>query len=282
MSNPPANVAALGFDPQALRKKYREERDKRVRADGNEQYIEPKGDFAHYLDDPYIEKKIERGPMEVDTSVLVIGGGFSGLLAGARLRENGVDDFRIIEKAGDFGGTWYWNRYPGAACDTESYIYMPLLEETGYMPVAKYARAPELLEHSRRIGRHFGLYDKAIFQTDRIVTSPGYVSTTQDGIVDYDGAQWLGINNATKGVSSLVVGNSAASGNSLNQYGNDVDIQDGNLNVRNAGTADWHKVTYSFRSPANYGAGRIDLIWNLAAGESAWIDDVSLCQGTCP
>ena len=166
MSNPPANVAALGFDPQALRKKYREERDKRVRADGNEQYIEPKGDFAHYLDDPYIEKKIERGPMEVDTSVLVIGGGFSGLLAGARLRENGVDDFRIIEKAGDFGGTWYWNRYPGAACDTESYIYMPLLEETGYMPVAKYARAPELLEHSRRIGRHFGLYDKAIFQTE--------------------------------------------------------------------------------------------------------------------
>ncbi|MFO0863548.1 MAG: hypothetical protein U0744_02620 [Gemmataceae bacterium] len=77
---------------------------------------------------------------------------------------------------------------------------------------------------------------KAIFQTDRIVTSPGYVSTTQDGIVDYDGAQWLGINNATKGVSSLVVGNSATSGNSLNQYGNDVDIQDGNLNVRNAGS----------------------------------------------
>ncbi len=166
MSNPPANVAALGFDPQALRRKYREERDKRVRSDGNEQYIEPKGDFAHYLDDPYIETKIERGPMAVETTVLVIGGGFSGLLAGARLKENGVEDFRIIEKAGDFGGTWYWNRYPGAACDTESYIYMPLLEETGYMPVAKYARAPELLEHSRRIGRHFGLYDKAIFQTE--------------------------------------------------------------------------------------------------------------------
>ncbi|MEI2735464.1 MAG: NAD(P)/FAD-dependent oxidoreductase [Rhodoblastus sp.] len=96
----------------------------------------------------------------------MFGGGFSGLLTGARLREKGVDDFLIVEKGADFGGTWYWNRYPGAACDTESYIYMPLLEETGYMPVAKYARAPELFEHSRRIGRHFRLYEKALFQTE--------------------------------------------------------------------------------------------------------------------
>jgi cyclohexanone monooxygenase len=166
MANETNVAAAPGFDPQKLRERYRKERDRRLRADGNAQYVEPTGDFAHYLDDPYIEKKIERAPMALDTTVLIVGGGFSGLLAGARLREKGVDDFHIVEKAGDFGGTWYWNRYPGAACDTESYIYMPLLEETGYMPSAKYAKAPELLEHSRRIGRHFNLYEKASFQTE--------------------------------------------------------------------------------------------------------------------
>ncbi|MDE2364837.1 MAG: NAD(P)/FAD-dependent oxidoreductase [Hyphomicrobiales bacterium] len=166
MSDRQANATQLGFDPQKLREKYRHERDKRLREDGNAQYVQPVGEFAHYLDDPYIENKIERAPLSMDIGVLVIGGGFSGLLAGARLKEKGVEDFHIIEKAGDFGGTWYWNRYPGAACDTESYIYMPLLEETGYMPTAKYAKAPELFEHSKRIARHYGLYEKASFQTE--------------------------------------------------------------------------------------------------------------------
>src|SRR5450432_1087798 len=88
-----------------------------------------------------------------------IGGGFAGLATAARLTEAGVKDVRIIEKGGDFGGTWYWNRYPGAACDIESYIYLPLLEEVGYVPVEKYASAPEILAHSRAIGEHFNLYD---------------------------------------------------------------------------------------------------------------------------
>ena len=81
------------------------------------------------------------------------------------LSEAGVTDVRIIEKGGDFGGTWYWNRYPGAQCDTASLVYMPLLEETGYMPSEKYAHAPEILEHCRRIGRQYGLYDNALFHT---------------------------------------------------------------------------------------------------------------------
>ena len=97
---------------------------------------------------------------------MVIGGGFGGLLAGARLREAGVDDIRIIEKGGDFGGTWYWNRYPGAMCDVESYIYLPLLEELGYVPKEKYARAPEILAHSQAIGRKYDLYRDACFQTE--------------------------------------------------------------------------------------------------------------------
>ena len=155
----------LRFDPAALRAKYRAERDRRLRADGNEQYVEMKGDFARYLDDPYVER-IERAPLCDEVEVVVIGGGFGGLLAGARLREAGVEDIRLIEKGGDFGGTWYWNRYPGAACDIESYVYLPLLEEIGYIPVEKYSRAPEILQHSRAIGEHFDLYRKACFQTE--------------------------------------------------------------------------------------------------------------------
>jgi cation diffusion facilitator CzcD-associated flavoprotein CzcO len=153
------------FDPEALRAKYREERDKRIRADGNEQYVEVKGDFSRYVDDPYVDPGFTRAPLTDAVDVLIIGGGFGGLLAGARLREAGVKDIRVIEKGGDFGGTWYWNRYPGAQCDIESYIYLPLLEETGYIPKEKYSFAPEILEHARRIGEKFDLYRNACFQT---------------------------------------------------------------------------------------------------------------------
>ena len=162
----PAGPDELGFDPEALHARYLAERDKRLRADGNEQYREIKGQFAHYLDDPYVEPGFTRPALTDEVEVVVIGGGFGGLLAGARLREAGVDDIRLIEKGGDFGGTWYWNRYPGAACDVESYIYLPLLEEVGYLPVEKYSRAPEILAHSRAIGEHFDLYRNACFQTE--------------------------------------------------------------------------------------------------------------------
>src|SRR5262245_14619401 len=118
----------LGFDPDALREKYRQERDKRIRPEGNAQYIEVTGKFAHFVDDPYVDR-LEREPIKDAVDVVVIGGGFGGLLAGARLRAAGVEQVRIIEAGGDFGGTWYWNRYPGAQCDIESYCYLPLIEE---------------------------------------------------------------------------------------------------------------------------------------------------------
>ncbi len=156
----------LDFDPGELRERYRAERDKRVRADGNEQYVEMAGDFAHYVDDPYVEPGFTRAPKTDEVEVLVIGGGFGGLLAGARLKDAGVDDVWIVEKGGDFGGTWYWNRYPGAMCDIESYIYLPLLEELDHVPAEKYVKAKEILEHSRRMGEHWGLYDTALFQTE--------------------------------------------------------------------------------------------------------------------
>jgi cation diffusion facilitator CzcD-associated flavoprotein CzcO len=155
----------LAFDPEALRKRYRSERDKRLRVDGNEQYVEMVGQFRHYLDDPYVAVT-ERAPLYDRVQVAIIGGGFGGLLMGARLRQAGVDDIRLIEKGGDVGGTWYWNRYPGAACDVESYIYLPLLEEVGYVPKEKYTHAPEILAHSRNIATHFRLYDNACLSTE--------------------------------------------------------------------------------------------------------------------
>ena len=124
----------LSFDPEILREKYLQERDKRVRADGNDQYVEVKGDFSYFVEDPYVTESISREPNTNTYHTIVIGGGFGGVLSGARLREQGINDFKIIEKGGDFGGTWYWNRYPGASCDIESYIYFPLLEETNFIP----------------------------------------------------------------------------------------------------------------------------------------------------
>ncbi|KAF2395598.1 putative monooxygenase [Trichodelitschia bisporula] len=155
------------FDPTFIRARYAAERDKRLaaRPEGNAQYKAIHGLFDAYLVDPYTPRT-ERDPISEDLDFLVLGGGYGGLCLAARLVEAGIADMRVIDKAGDFGGTWYWNRYPGAACDIESYVYMPLLEETGYIPSEKYAKAPELLAHAARIGRHFGLYSRALFHTE--------------------------------------------------------------------------------------------------------------------
>ena len=158
-------TTAAVIDKKALLAKYIAERDKRLRADGNAQYLEVKGNLAHYLEDPYTPR-VERAPKTDHVTFAFVGGGFAGLVTGARLVEAGVTDVRIIEKGGDFGGTWYWNRYPGAQCDTASMIYMPLLEETGHMPTEKYAHAPEILEQCQRIGKQYGLYENALFHTE--------------------------------------------------------------------------------------------------------------------
>src|SRR6516225_6149666 len=152
------------IDTEALRRKYAEEREKRIRPDGIDQYIRIADQFPKYLEDPYMPV-VGREPKTDHVTFAFIGGGFAGLLTAARLKEAGVSDVRIIDKGGDFGGTWYWNRYPGAQCDTASMVYMPLLEETGHRPTEKYAHAPEILEQSRRIGRKFGLYRNALFHT---------------------------------------------------------------------------------------------------------------------
>jgi cyclohexanone monooxygenase len=153
------------IDVEALREKYRTERDKRLRPDGNEQYIEIDGALAVFDKDPFAPADASRAPLTDHVDVAIVGGGFSGLLAGARLREEGVERIRIIDAAADVGGTWYWNQYPGVQCDIESYIYLPLLEELGYMPKEKYSYGPEIREHTRRIAEHFELLEDAVFCT---------------------------------------------------------------------------------------------------------------------
>ena len=165
ITDEPQNLRSGPIDKERLRQKYMEERNKRLRADGNDQYIQVKDQLAHYLDDPYTPVS-PREPKTDHVTFAFIGGGFAGLATAARLSEAGIGDVRIIEKGGDFGGTWYWNRYPGAQCDTASLVYMPLLEETGHMPSEKYAHAPEILEHCHRIGKQYGLYDNALFHTE--------------------------------------------------------------------------------------------------------------------
>lgn len=162
-----AAPAALPFDPVKLKERYIQERDKRLAAsDGLAQYRLADGHLSHYLIDPWVEPGFSREPVDETVEVTIIGGGYGAQLVAVRLIEAGINSIRMIEKAGDFGGTWYWNRYPGAQCDIESYIYMPLLEELNYMPTEKYAHSKELLKHAEMIGNHYNLYQRALFQTE--------------------------------------------------------------------------------------------------------------------
>jgi cation diffusion facilitator CzcD-associated flavoprotein CzcO len=148
----------------AVKARYEAERAKRLRDEGLAQY-HALGEYD--LDrDPWADPDFARDPVTEEVDVVVLGGGWAGMLAGINLGRRGVTSFRIIEKAADFGGTWYWNRYPGCMCDVDATIYLPLLEETGYMPTQKYASAAEIFAYAQRLGRHFGLYEHALFQTE--------------------------------------------------------------------------------------------------------------------
>src|SRR6187200_933246 len=151
---------------EAAKARYRAEREKRLRDDAQGQYSQLTDEYEEFDHDPWVEPGFTREPVVEETTVVIVGGGFAGMLTAKGLLEQGVTDFRIIDKAGDFGGTWYWNRYPGCMCDVESLIYLPLLEETGYTPTMKYAPASEIFEHCQRIGRTFDLYPHALFQTE--------------------------------------------------------------------------------------------------------------------
>ena len=159
-----ADVDKTALD--AAQARYAAERTKRLRVDGNEQYSELAGTFADFDTDPYVEPGFTRDPIVEETTAVIVGGGFAGMMTAVELKRLGMHDFRMIEKGGDFGGTWYWNRYPGCQCDVESYTYLPLLEETGFMPTKRYSSATEIFEYCQLIGRRFELYPHALFQTE--------------------------------------------------------------------------------------------------------------------
>ena len=151
-----------------IKDKFREQRDLRLgyRPPGTDQYTsEFNGDLAKYAVDPYATDIPSREPLSDEVEVLFIGGGFSALLTSARLRERGLESIRIVERGSDVGGTWYWNRYPGAACDVVSYDYLPLLDELDYVPVNHYSRGPEIFSHCQAIAHKYHLYDLAVFNT---------------------------------------------------------------------------------------------------------------------
>ncbi len=155
----------MKYDPEAVRAKYLAERDKRlVPGRANIRDLHQDTYFAGYRDDPFTPYS-EREPVNEDLDVVILGGGIAGILAGVRLREAGVERIRIIDKAGGIGGTWYWNQYPGVMCDVESYIYMPMLEEFGYIPERRYAYGEEILAHLQAIAARYDLVDGALFHT---------------------------------------------------------------------------------------------------------------------
>jgi cation diffusion facilitator CzcD-associated flavoprotein CzcO len=166
MSCEPTKVPPVGeIDIPATREKYRQERDKRLRTDGQKQYAQPVDDLAdNYAGDPHMPVE-SRPPLSEEIDVVILGGGFSGILAGVQLRKAGVNNFRNIDHAGDFGGVWYWNRYPGVQCDNDAYCYLPLLEEMGHMPTKKFDDGPDIYDYCRKIATRFALYENALFHT---------------------------------------------------------------------------------------------------------------------
>ena len=177
--NPDAYARRVAFDPlrptdkpqelyDRIKQRFADERDLRLRyrPEGTGQYTSDlSGDLARYETDPFAEIQAARPPITDTVEVLIIGGGFSALLTAGRLREKGIKSIRIVEKGSDVGGTWYWNRYPGVACDVSAYDYLPMLDELGHVPPSYFAKGPEILAHCQAIARHFDLYDLAVFQT---------------------------------------------------------------------------------------------------------------------
>ncbi len=151
--------AVFNAEEQARYREFKEVR--RGAAD----YMAMEGEFAKYLEDVYSDAPVPRESLDDECEILVVGAGFAGLLLWHKLSQAGFKDVRFCEKGGDVGGTWYWNRYPGIACDVEAYSYLPLLEEMGYIPSMKFASGFEIMEYCQNMAEKFGFYDHCLFHT---------------------------------------------------------------------------------------------------------------------
>ncbi|MDA0978402.1 MAG: NAD(P)/FAD-dependent oxidoreductase, partial [Proteobacteria bacterium] len=156
---PPPPGAVFDAEEQARYRAFKEAR--RDAAD----YMSIEGEFSRYLTDVYSNEPVPRDSLKDECEVLVVGAGFAALLLWYKLQQAGFTDVRFCEKGGDVGGTWYWNRYPGVACDVESYSYLPLLEEMGYFPTMKFASGFEIMEYCQKMAEKFGFYDHCLFHT---------------------------------------------------------------------------------------------------------------------
>jgi cation diffusion facilitator CzcD-associated flavoprotein CzcO len=158
-----ANEASIkGIENGAILKRYGEERDKRLRGRAGSEYVAidlPKTSSIELIARP-------TDAISDHVTAAVIGGGFAGLVAAARLKEADVGSVRLIDKGGDVGGVWYWNQYPGAQSDTSSMVYLPMLEETGHVPSEKYVHAPEIHNYCQKLARKYDLYANALFETE--------------------------------------------------------------------------------------------------------------------
>jgi hypothetical protein len=174
----PPPGASFNAEEQA---RYRDFKEARA---GAADYMAMEGDFSRYLEDLYSAEPVQRESLRDECEILVVGAGFAGLLLWYKLREAGFTDVRFCEKGGDVGGTWYWNRYPGIACDVEAYSYLPLLEEMGYIPSMKFASGFEIMEYCQQMATRFGFYDRCLFHTT--VTQTTWQESDQRWTVETD------------------------------------------------------------------------------------------------
>ena len=180
--NGPQVVASLNFMDR-----YGEERSKRLKPEGMNQYIDLRTSdrYSNVIEDPWIEPHTAINTPVPDgghCKVLIVGAGFGGILFAVRLLQAGFspEDLVILDPAGGFGGTWYWNRYPGLMCDVESYCYLPLLEEMSYMPKRRYASGVEIRQYVESICSKYRLHGRAMFQ-----------SSTKEMKWDQSGNEWV-------------------------------------------------------------------------------------------
>ncbi len=171
---PPPPGAKFSAEEQEKYKAFKEARQ------GAADYMRMEGDFAHYLEGCLLSTApVPRESLTDECEVVIVGAGFAALLLWYKLSKAGITDIRFCEKGGDVGGTWYWNRYPGIACDVESYSYLPLLEEMGYIPSMKFASGFEILEYCQMIANKTGFYNQCLFHT-----------TVEDTIWDEGSRRW--------------------------------------------------------------------------------------------